>query len=184
MVAWLHGHVMYQVAMNWPTKMTKLAWWHAGRKQMHLTLACSVVSLTCTIWSSGSFKTAEHTIFYRPHLVLNKPTVQQLRSHVVFPLLSSGWGYCNRYPRLFSRLLKVSKSRKQFMVKWILQKNERWVSALEDYYFKVNTKRESMFFLQEDRLSFVLKYWCGLYSFIWAFIVLEDRREPSQQWPP
>ena len=42
------------------------------------------------------------------------------------------------------------------MVKWILQKNERWVSALEDYYFKVNTKRESMFFLQEDRLSFVL----------------------------
>ena len=52
--------------------------------------------------------------------------------------------------------LKVSKSRKQFMVKWILQKNERWISALEDYYFKVNTKRESMFFLQEDRLSFVL----------------------------
>jgi hypothetical protein len=42
------------------------------------------------------------------------------------------------------------------MVKWILQKNERWVSALEDYYFKVNTKRESIFFLQEDRLSFVL----------------------------
>ena len=51
---------------------------------------------------------------------------------------------------------KVSKSRKQFMVKWILQKNERWISALEDYYFKVNTKRESMFFLQEHRLSFVL----------------------------
>ena len=38
------------------------------------------------------------------------------------------------------------------MVKWILQKNEHWISALEDYYFKVNTKRESIFFLQEDRL--------------------------------
>ena len=58
--------------------------------------------------------------------------------------------------RIQSYLLKVSKSRKQFMAKWILQKNERWISALEDYYFKVNTKRESMFFLQEDRLSFVL----------------------------
>ena len=22
------------------------------------------------------------------------------------------------------------------MLKWILQKNERWISALEDYYFK------------------------------------------------
>ena len=52
--------------------------------------------------------------------------------------------------------LKVSKSRKQFMVSWILPKNEHWISALEVYYFKVNTKRESMFFLQEDRLSFVL----------------------------
>ena len=30
------------------------------------------------------------------------------------------------------------------------------ISALEVYYFKVNIKRESMFFLQEDRLSFVL----------------------------
>ena len=30
------------------------------------------------------------------------------------------------------------------------------ISALEVYYFKVNTKRESMFFLQEDRISFVL----------------------------
>ena len=30
------------------------------------------------------------------------------------------------------------------------------ISAMEVYYFKVNTKRESMFFLQEDRLSFVL----------------------------
>ena len=30
------------------------------------------------------------------------------------------------------------------------------ISALEVYYFKVNTKRESMFYLQEDRLSFVL----------------------------
>ena len=49
-----------------------------------------------------------------------------------------------------------SKSRKQFMVSWILQKNERWISALEDYYFKINTKRESIFFLQEDRISFVL----------------------------
>ena len=28
--------------------------------------------------------------FTDPHLVLNKSTVQQLRSHVVFPLLSSG----------------------------------------------------------------------------------------------
>ena len=36
--------------------------------------------------------------------------------------------------------LKVSKSRKQFMVKWILQKNEHWISTLEDYYFKVSTK--------------------------------------------
>ena len=40
----------------------------------------------------------------------------------------------------FWKALKVSKSRKQFMVKWILQKNERWISALEDYYFKVSTK--------------------------------------------
>ena len=30
------------------------------------------------------------------------------------------------------------------------------IFAVEVYYFKVNTKRESMFFLQEDRLSFVL----------------------------
>ena len=30
------------------------------------------------------------------------------------------------------------------------------ISDLEVYYFKVNTKRESMFFLQEDELSFVL----------------------------
>ena len=28
------------------------------------------------------------------------------------------------------------------------------ISALEVYYFKVNTKRESMFCLQEDRLFF------------------------------
>ena len=41
------------------------------------------------------------------------------------------------------------------MVSWILQKNERWISALEAYYFKVDTKREPIFFLQEDRLSFV-----------------------------
>ena len=30
------------------------------------------------------------------------------------------------------------------------------ISALEVYYFKVNTKRESMFCLQEDRLCFVV----------------------------
>ena len=51
-----------------------------------------------------------------------------------------------------TNLLKVSKSWKQLMVSWILSKNERWISALEDYYFKVGTKRESMFFLQEDTL--------------------------------
>ena len=42
------------------------------------------------------------------------------------------------------------------MAKWILQKNERWISALEDYYFKVDTKGESILFLQEDNLPFVL----------------------------
>ena len=30
------------------------------------------------------------------------------------------------------------------------------ISALEVYYFKVNTKRESIFCLQEDRLCFVV----------------------------
>ena len=30
------------------------------------------------------------------------------------------------------------------------------ISALEVYYFKVNTKRESMFCLLEDRLCFVV----------------------------
>ena len=38
---------------------------------------------------------------------------------------------------------------------WV-PKNQCRISALEVYYFKVNTKRESNFFLQEDRLSFVL----------------------------
>ena len=45
---------------------------------------------------------------------------------------------------IWKTLVKVSKSRKQFMVKWILQKNEHWTSALEDYYFKVSTK-ESLY---------------------------------------
>ena len=36
--------------------------------------------------------------------------------------------------------LKVRKSRKQIMLPWILQKNVRWISALEDYYIKVSTK--------------------------------------------
>ena len=35
-------------------------------------------------------------------------------------------------------------------------KNISKISALEVYYFKVNTKRESMFCLQEDRLCFVV----------------------------
>ena len=34
--------------------------------------------------------------------------------------------------KIEKRLVKVSKSQKQFIVKWILQKNERWISALED----------------------------------------------------
>ena len=32
------------------------------------------------------------------------------------------------------------------------------ISALEVYFFKVNTKRESMFCLQEDRLCFVVNF--------------------------
>ena len=36
------------------------------------------------------------------------------------------------------------------------QKTNENISALQVYYFKVNTKRESMFCLQEDRLSFVV----------------------------
>ena len=31
-------------------------------------------------------------------------------------------------------------------------KKQTKLNILEDYYLKVNTKRESMFFLQEDRL--------------------------------
>ena len=41
------------------------------------------------------------------------------------------------------------------MLSWILQKNERWISALEDYYIKVSTK-ESTFLQKEDRLSFCI----------------------------
>ena len=52
--------------------------------------------------------------------------------------------------------LKVSRSRNKTVEPELLQKNELRNSALEVYYFKVNTKRESMFFLQENRLSFVL----------------------------
>ena len=40
----------------------------------------------------------------------------------------------------FLYVLKVRQSRNQIMLSWILQKNERWISALEDYYFEVNTK--------------------------------------------
>ena len=36
------------------------------------------------------------------------------------------------------------------------QNTNKNISDLEVYYFKVNTKRESIFFLQEVRLSFVL----------------------------
>ena len=52
--------------------------------------------------------------------------------------------------------LKVSRSRNKIVKPELLPKNELRISALEVYYFKVNTKRESMFCLQEDRLSFVL----------------------------
>ena len=52
--------------------------------------------------------------------------------------------------------LKVSRSRNKIVEPELLPKNELRISALEVYYFKVNTKRESMFFLQEDRHSFVL----------------------------
>ena len=74
--------------------------------------------------------------------------------HMQFVYITSDLGYSHLSNSRAA--LRVNKSKKQFMVSWILQKNERWISALEDYYFKVNTKRESIFFLQEDRLSFVL----------------------------
>ena len=48
--------------------------------------------------------------------------------------------------------LKVSRSRNKIVEPKLLPKNEPRISALEVYCFKVNTKRESMFFLQEDRL--------------------------------
>ena len=56
----------------------------------------------------------------------------------------------------YEGVLKVSKSRNKIVESELLPKNELRKSALEVYYFKVNAKRESMFFLQEDRLSFVL----------------------------
>ena len=40
--------------------------------------------------------------------------------------------------------------------KSVWTKYQRKYSALEVYYFEVNTKRESMFCLQEDRLCFVV----------------------------
>ena len=55
--------------------------------------------------------------------------------------------------------LKVSQIQNEFMRSSFLQKYQPKIlriSALEVYYFKVNTKRESIFFLQENRLSFVL----------------------------
>ena len=55
-----------------------------------------------------------------------------------------------------SWILKVSKSRNEIVESELLPKIELRISALEVYYFKVDTKRESIFFLQEDRLSFVL----------------------------
>ena len=55
-----------------------------------------------------------------------------------------------------SNLLKVCRSRNKIVEPELFPKKELRISALEVYYFKVNTKRESMFFLQEDRLSFVL----------------------------
>ena len=55
-----------------------------------------------------------------------------------------------------SWILKVSKSRNEIVESELLPKIELRISALEVYYFKVDTKRESMFFLQEDTLSLVL----------------------------
>ena len=56
--------------------------------------------------------------------------------------------------------LKVSRSRNKINELQLLPKNELRISALEVYYIKVNTKRESMFFFQEDRLSFALIFNC------------------------
>ena len=53
-------------------------------------------------------------------------------------------------------ILKVSKSWNEIVESELLPKIELRISALEVYYFKVDTKRESMFFLQEDGVSFVL----------------------------
>ena len=54
-----------------------------------------------------------------------------------------------------SWILKVSKSRNEIVESELLPKIELRISALEVYYFKVDTKRESMFFLRKD-ISFVL----------------------------
>ena len=65
----------------------------------------------------------------------------------------------NQSPEIFHisvMPLKVSKFRKQIMVSKLFSKKQTKLTTLEDYYLKVNTKREPMFFLQEDRLSFVL----------------------------
>ena len=42
------------------------------------------------------------------------------------------------------------------MVSKILPEKQTKLTILEDYYLKVNAKREFISFLQEDRLSFVL----------------------------
>ena len=52
--------------------------------------------------------------------------------------------------------LKVGKFQKANYGFKTSSKKQIKLTILEDYYLKVNTKRESMFFLQEDRLSFVL----------------------------
>ena len=54
-------------------------------------------------------------------------------------------------------VVKVSRFQKQIMVSKLLPKTKaNLLSWKITYYLKVNTKRESMFFLHEDRLSFVL----------------------------
>ena len=61
------------------------------------------------------------------------------------------------------------------------------ISALEVYYFKVNTKRKSMFFLQEDRLSFVLtlkaKKKCLLYFFRKQTMTAEELKAYKVNYP-
>ena len=52
--------------------------------------------------------------------------------------------------------LKVSRSRNKIVEPELLPKNKLKISVLEVYYFKVHTKRVSMFYLQEEGLSFVL----------------------------